>query len=154
MSKEISAASKHANGFSLLEIILVLVLAGIIAALMVPFLGSALTDSPKPLIRLERDVNLSSNMARIKADRTSSSCAQNINDWDIQEILSENISLRSSLDASSLCDFSDDPAQDNQLDCGVSLADCTSASGDCVFMVSIENTEHPEEYLTYYFPCN
>ena len=55
------------NGFTLIELIMVLVLGGIVAAFLVPFLGSALTKSHEPLDNLDRAAGLSSDMAKVMA---------------------------------------------------------------------------------------
>jgi prepilin-type N-terminal cleavage/methylation domain-containing protein len=55
------------KGFTLIEIIIVLVVTGFVAAIMIPFLGSALTRSHEPLENLRRASGLSSDMARVVA---------------------------------------------------------------------------------------
>ena len=55
------------KGFTLIEIIVILVVTGIMAAIMVPFMGTALTRSHEPLENLRRASGLSSDMARVVA---------------------------------------------------------------------------------------
>ncbi len=56
------------KGFTLIEIIIVLVVTGFVAAIMIPFLGSALRSSHEPLDNLRHSADLSSDMARVVAE--------------------------------------------------------------------------------------
>lgn len=66
--------SKHSNsvgeavGFSLIEIIVTLVIAGIAAAMLVPFFMSSVTESSLPMDRLGTDMNLQAVMENMIQD--------------------------------------------------------------------------------------
>lgn len=55
------------TGFTLIELIIVIVIFGIVAAMLVPFMGSALVDSHNPIDNLMDASDLSSEMAKVIA---------------------------------------------------------------------------------------
>jgi len=62
---------KKSRGFTLLEVIAILVVGGIVAALLVPFMSSAVVDSHRPLDNLRSSSGISSDMARVVAEHRS-----------------------------------------------------------------------------------
>ncbi len=60
--------SKVCGGFTLIEIIVTLVIAGIFGSILVVYFGGALTRSATPLERLDQALSLQSVMENITAD--------------------------------------------------------------------------------------
>ena len=56
------------QGFSLIEVIIGIVVFGILAIIFISFLGSPLTDSVQPVVRLENTMLLQRVMEDIRAD--------------------------------------------------------------------------------------
>lgn len=137
------------DGFSLIEVIVIIVLAGIAAAVMVPFLGSALTRSHEPIDNLRRAAGLSSQMARVLADYNSSyddpECGDLL-DWDI-EFNPDQVEL----DSKELCYFDKDSAGDGE---DPYILSCDEEGDPEVLQVRLRCTENAGEVLTYLFPCN
>lgn len=71
------------RGFTLLEIIITIVVAGILASLLIPFMGSALHKSHEPVERLKESLKVNECMAKLVAQcRDSNSVSDCINDFD------------------------------------------------------------------------
>jgi len=62
---------KYNEGFTLIEIIVALIVLAIAAAMMVPFFGKALTQSPLPLVNLQKATSLQTVMENIVSDSDS-----------------------------------------------------------------------------------
>lgn len=60
------------SGFSLIEVIATLVVLGVLAAAMMPFLGQTMTRSSQPALCLEAALDLGAVMANIVADYSAS----------------------------------------------------------------------------------
>jgi len=58
---------RHSPGFTLIELIVVIVMFGFLAAMLAPFIGSALTKSHEPLANLKKAASVSSDMAKLVA---------------------------------------------------------------------------------------
>ena len=63
---------KNDEGFTLLEIIIAITMVAIAAAMMVPFFGKALTQSPLPLANLQKATSLQAVMENIISDNDNS----------------------------------------------------------------------------------
>lgn len=63
---------KHNNGFTLIEIIVGITVLAIAAAMMVPFFGKALTQSPAPIANLQQATSLQAVMENIISDSDNS----------------------------------------------------------------------------------
>lgn len=59
--------TSHPNGFSLIELILIVMLIGIFAVMIIPFFGSGVGGSGSMLIRQQNLYDLNSEMAEISA---------------------------------------------------------------------------------------
>jgi prepilin-type N-terminal cleavage/methylation domain-containing protein len=62
---------KYDEGFTLIEIIVAIVVLAIAAAMMVPFFGKALTQSPAPIANLQQSTSLQAVMENIISDSDS-----------------------------------------------------------------------------------
>ena len=60
--------TNHPNGFSLIELILIVLLVGIFAVMMIPFFGSGVGGSASMLNRQQNFYELNSDMAKIAAN--------------------------------------------------------------------------------------
>jgi prepilin-type N-terminal cleavage/methylation domain-containing protein len=63
-----AAASQAPRGFTLIEVIVMITIGALVAAVVVPFLGTALTRSAEPLIRLRENLAAQAVMNRIDGD--------------------------------------------------------------------------------------
>lgn len=129
-------------GFTLIEVIVIIVLAGIVAGVMVPFMGAPLTKSNEPLENLGHATALSSQMAKLLADYDpSSSCGELQNDWDIENAAWFD-SSKATLASQTLCYFDADD-----------ILVCDGTAEPEVLQVRLRSAENSGEFLTYYFPC-
>lgn len=64
--------TEHNSGFSLIELIATLLLLGILAAALVPFLGESVTRSSQSVLFLDAPLELNSVMANMVADCAAS----------------------------------------------------------------------------------
>lgn len=64
----ISIPSLKQSGFTLIEIIVILVMGSILGAMLVPFLGKSLSESGTPVIRLQSALATQQAMENITAD--------------------------------------------------------------------------------------
>jgi prepilin-type N-terminal cleavage/methylation domain-containing protein len=135
---------KNNKGFTLIEIIVVIVLGGIVAAMLAPFLGSSLTKSHEPLDNIGKAVSVSSDMAMLVADFGgigSVNCAQL--KADIEDF---NFPHESDIDTLKIYCFDDS----KQL---------TEDPGDCALFpvsfvqVTLKQKDNFGETLTFLFPC-
>ena len=145
---------KNSHGFTLLEMIAILVVGGIVAALMVPFMGSALTESHKPLDNLRRSAGLSSDMARIIGawdwDDVSDDCLNNNNSLDLDCVENE---LKNKLEDPDRIDleavFVEFAADNNNGNEEYVEQECSD--GCDLVKVVIKGSDSPGEKLMYYF---
>ena len=144
---------RNRNGFTLIEIIVIIVLAGIAIGVMVPFLGSALTRSHAPLDNLGLAAGLSSEMAKVIGDynegHDGNDCAALVDDWDVGGAVdADKATWRTRL-----CYFDEDLDGDDVLFCLDEGEQCPDDKDICVFEVRLQSVENPGEYLNYYFSC-
>ena len=59
---------RHSSGFTLLELIITIVMFGFLAAMLAPFIGSALTRSSDPIFRLDQSLKVNACMAELVAE--------------------------------------------------------------------------------------
>lgn len=59
---------RHSPGFTLIELIVIIVMFGFLAAMLVPFIGSALTRSHEPVERLRKSLTINQCMAELIAE--------------------------------------------------------------------------------------
>jgi len=144
--------NKKSRGFTLLEVIAVLVVGGIVAALLVPFMGSALTESQKPLENLKRSTGLSSDMARLIGawDDVFDDCLNNNNSLDldcVENELKNNLEDPDRIDLEAVfVEFLADNDNGNE---EYVEQEC---SDDCdLVKVVIKGSDSPGEKLMYYF---
>ncbi len=69
----------HAKGFTLLEVVISLVVAAILMALIVPYLGTALTKSGYPLIQLRTTLTVFQAMENMNAAYRAQQAAATLN---------------------------------------------------------------------------
>ncbi len=132
---------RKSNGFSLIEIIIVLVVTGFVAAIMIPFLGSALTRSHEPLDNLRHSADLSSEMAKVVADYRDN--PQDLDDFK-DMILDIIDSSEVQIDFNDFITFSPDGDDFNE--------ESWEGSGSRLLKVCLSSKTNPGETLTYYFP--
>lgn len=140
---------RNRNGFTLIEIIVIIVLAGIAIGVMVPFLGSALTRSHAPLDNLSLAAGLSSEMAKVIGDynegHDGNDCPALVDDWDVGGAVdADKATWRTRL-----CYFD----EDDVFFCLDEGDPCPGDQDICVFEVRLQSVENPGEYLNYYFSC-
>jgi len=143
------------NGFTLLEVVAVLVIGGIVVALLAPFMGAALTRSHEPVDNLRDAVGLSSQMAVVVAEYREAFpwICEELREWEIQTIeglddLDDHYAMP--LIEKDLCRFDDA----GYLDCGGMECDEECESSICVLEVRLTSTLNPGEFLRYYFPVS
>ena len=59
---------RHSPGFTLIELIVIIVMFGFLAAMLAPFIGSALTGSADPIKRLDESLNVNAFMAMLVSE--------------------------------------------------------------------------------------
>lgn len=135
---------KDSSGFTLIEIVILIVLAGIVAGVLVPFLGTALTRSHEPLENLSRATGLSSQMAIIVAEYRKNDPPK-----DTYERMNAFGQWIESNFGNSIVAFKKFEAVGDDL----IEQDCIDPENDpgCVLKVRIGGVENPGETLTYYF---
>lgn len=135
-------------GFTLIEIIIIIVLAGIAIGVMAPFLGSALTRSHEPLDNLGHATDLSSQMAKVLGDYDDSLHCAALLDWEIENIAGFD-SEKAVLDEQQLCYF-----EKNEENGNINFFLLCDGTNDAeVLQVRLRSPNNPGEYVTYYFPC-
>ena len=143
------------SGFTLIEIIIVLVVAAIAAAALTPFMGSALTRSNEPLEHLRDAMGLSSHMAVVVAEyrnNHSRSC-EDLREWDIETIdsldgLADHYEMPEIEKV--LCRFDDT----GNLDCEEIECDDECKNGICVLAVQLTSTLNSGVFVRYFFPVS
>ncbi|EFI33382.1 hypothetical protein Dthio_PD0713 [Desulfonatronospira thiodismutans ASO3-1] len=146
--------NKKSRGFTLLEVIAVLVVGGIVAALLVPFMSSAVVDSHKPLDNLRSSSGVSSEMVKVIAnfkpnwnpvpppcDGLEGKIEDFVEDKEENE---EEWNAEFADDSPRICGF-----DDNFLEC-----DSDPLPTDRVLEVTLQDKDNPGFRFTYYFPCN
>jgi prepilin-type N-terminal cleavage/methylation domain-containing protein len=132
---------RKSNGFSLIEVIVVLVVTGILGAIMIPFMSTALTRSHEPLDNLQHSANLSSDMARVVADYRDN--PQDLDDFkDMIPDIIDSSKVR--IDFNDFITFSPDGNDFNE--------ESWEGSGSRLLKVRLESVANPGEKLSYYFP--
>ncbi|MFW6011014.1 MAG: prepilin-type N-terminal cleavage/methylation domain-containing protein [Desulfosalsimonas sp.] len=123
---------KENSGFTLIELIIIIMLFGFLGAIIAPLIGPALTGSHRPIENLDHATDLSAEMAEVVAE-------YRIDGQD-------NISI----DANNTkwVKFVPDEDEDNEYN----ETGCDTGSNDCVLRVRINSSANPGETLTHYFP--
>lgn len=158
------------RGFTLIEIIIIIVVAGVVAGLLVPFLGSALTKSHEPLVNLERAAGLGSDMAKVvqvwdvgdvKAGYDGEShytSIMNKFNSNLETILTdEGVTLADSSDKiKAVVEFQNTTGDEYlavDLTKKADIEDCDNDPDQfCAFKVTLTGQENPGESVTYIFP--
>ena len=145
--------NKKSRGFTLLEVIAVLVVGGIVAALMVPFMGSAVVDSHKPLDNLRSSSGVSSEMVQVIANFKPNWNPVPPSCYDLEEEIEDFVEENEDEwdaefadDSPRICGFSDNAD-------GYSL-DCSPSVEPEILEVTLQDKDNPGFRFTYYFPCN
>ncbi len=140
-------------GFTLLEVIAILVVGGIVAALLVPFMGSALTESHKPLENLRRSAGISSDMARIIGawDDVSEECSNNNNALDLHCVENELMDsledpAKIVIETLEFVEFVADNTNGNE-----EYVEAACSNGCDLVKIVIAGSDSPGEKLMYYF---
>ena len=162
------------RGFTLLEIIAIIVVAGTVAGMLVPFMGSALTKSHEPLVNLELAAGLGSDMAKVvqvwnvgdvkdgydgESDYTS---IMNLFNSNLETILTDEGVTLARADSSdkikAVVEFqhtTGDEYQAVDLTTKADIEDCDNDPDQfCAFKVTLTGQENPGESVTYIFPWN
>ena len=154
--------TKKNKGFTLIEIIVILVVAGIMAAILVPFMGTALTRSHEPLDNLRHSADLSSDMARVVAEwdgiweSVYDKCEEEDDYQDFLDCVDEELEdeiqatitfENSNINQIGLFRFDEDNNQYNEVSCGSP----GNWSGCELIKVRLAGKDNPGETLTYYF---
>ncbi len=149
---------RKSNGFSLIEVIVVLVVTGILGAIMIPFMSTALTRSHEPLDNLRHSANLSSDMAKVVAGWDEiwkdvyDQCAEeedyqdflNCVDDELEDAIQDAVIFENSnLDQAKLMKFE----EFEESGCGSqnNWSDCE------VIKIRIKGQDNPGEKLSYFF---
>ncbi|MCF8109854.1 MAG: type II secretion system GspH family protein [Desulfobacteraceae bacterium] len=142
---------KERPGFTLIELIIVIMLIGFMGAIIAPLIGPALTGSHRPAENLDHATDLSAEMAKVVAYYRNNP-PENTNEMHtgsdsfqsgIPNIVEEETV---NITANELVMFEQDGDGYNETACD------DQSSLDCVLKVRLESTANPGEILTYYFP--
>lgn len=132
------------NGFTLIELIIVIIVLSLMGAIIAPLMGPALTDSHRPLENLDHATDLSAEMAKVVAEyrNTRPNDFPDMNDFQdsISGVIDTEIVEITANERVMVDDVETEPACD-PID-----------SLDCVLKVRLQSKENPGETLTYYFP--
>jgi len=137
------------NGFTLIELIIVIIVLGFLGAVLAPFIGPALTDSHRPIENLEHATDLSAEMAKVVAEYRlnppDNFGAMNNFRNNIPALIDDTIV---NISVNDRIMFEWDGSQYVE-------GNCNSQNPlDCVLKVRLQSTASPGETLTYYFPYN
>lgn len=139
---------KKNSGFTLIELIIIIILLGLMGAIIAPLIGPALTESHKPIENLDHALDLSGEMAKVTAEYRNNP-PENTDEMDaFQEGISNLVEEGTivNVTANELVMFEQDGEEYNETACD----DQTPL--DCVLKVRLESTANSGEILTYYFP--
>ncbi|HMA66635.1 MAG TPA: prepilin-type N-terminal cleavage/methylation domain-containing protein, partial [Desulfosalsimonadaceae bacterium] len=135
-------------GFSLIELIVVIMLTGLIAAILAPFAGPALTGSHKPLDNLDHAGDLGAEMAKVVAQYRS----------DPPDTVSAMDTFQNAITSTIIDDTVVTVAANERVrfaESGGSYSEsaCSDPSSlDCVLKVRLRSLANPGETTSYYFP--
>ena len=148
---------KAKPGFTLIELIIIIMVLSLMAALLAPFIGQALTGSHKPLKNLEHASNLKAEMEKVVAVYRSIQPG-NLDESAEMNDFQNNIAANSeapqldetvaALTVNELVMFEEQTSGGNFEE---EACDPTG-SLDCVLKVELQSVANPGERLTYYFP--
>lgn len=141
------------SGFTLIEMIVVLVLVAIAAAVMAPFIGSALTRSHDPINNLGHATALSSQMAKIVSAYDDTLSCEDLANWDIENDVPGFDMAHATLVQQRLCYFAGADDENFILACSDEADFDDDEEDPEVLLVRLEGTANPGESLTYYFYC-
>ena len=141
------------SGFTLIELIVVLVLVAIVAAAMAPFIGSALTRSHEPIDNLGHATALSSQMAKIVSAYDDRSSCEELANWDIENDVPGFDPAHVTLLQQRLCYFAEEDDENFILVCSDEVDFDDDEEDPEVLQVRLEGSANPGESLTYYFYC-
>ena len=135
------------NGFTLIELIIVIIVLGFLGAVLAPFIGPALTGSHRPIENLDHATDLSAEMAKVVAEYRRNppenvGAMNNFRD-DIPGLIDDAI-VNISVNERIMFEWDGSQYAEGNCNPGNSL--------DCVLKVRLQSTANPGEILTYYFP--
>ncbi len=135
----------EARGFTLLEVIITIVVAAIVAAMLVPFMGSALTRSHAPLDNLRHAASLHAEMAKVVAEYKRDTPK------DEGEMTAFKGSISEIVD-SEVVDVVFNDLKMFDISTGVEGACVPLESLDCILKVHLRSVVNPGEKLITFFP--
>jgi len=135
------------QGVTLIELIIVIMVLGLMAAIVAPFAGPALTGSHRPMEDLNHAVQFSAEMSAVvsayRNNPPDSVAAMDAFENSLAGIIDGTIA---SVEDTRMVMMQRNGTQYNETDCD------DPNSLDCLLKVRLQSLENPGESLTYYFP--
>lgn len=147
MNKLTQPKAPRESGFTLIEVIVLIVLIGAIAAVLAPFIGRALTKSHEPLENLRKSAEFSGEMAKVVAEYRRDRPVKQNDLAAFQSIIDDLIDseVASVLD-NELVMFRRENGDFVEFEC-----ENPDDPRDCLLKVRLQSEDNPGETLTYYF---
>ncbi|WP_028573974.1 prepilin-type N-terminal cleavage/methylation domain-containing protein [Desulfonatronovibrio hydrogenovorans] len=134
------------SGFTLLEIIVIIAVGGVLVAVMVPFMSTALTKSHESLERLSYATKLSSVMAKIVGEYRRDLPEDVESLQSFRDVVPAIVGSKASLEINELIAFAKSNGSYEESDCSQD-----NSADNCVLKITLRSNVNPGETLTALF---